>query len=51
MISEVVVMVPWTTPVVASGFLATGGDWRAAVFQIFLDWRLRTSLPTILKSQ
>lgn len=36
MISEVVVMVPWTTPVVASGFLATGGDWRAAVFQIFL---------------
>ncbi|MBC2676488.1 PTS sugar transporter subunit IIC [Listeria booriae] len=36
MISEVVVMVPWTTPVVASGFLATGGDWRAAVFQVFL---------------
>ncbi|HDU7593484.1 PTS sugar transporter subunit IIC [Listeria monocytogenes] len=29
-------MIPWTTPVVASGFLATGGDWRAAVFQIFL---------------
>ncbi|WP_099221736.1 PTS sugar transporter subunit IIC [Listeria costaricensis] len=36
LISPVVVMVPWTTPVVASGFLATGGDWRAAVFQVFL---------------
>lgn len=36
LISEVVVMVPWTTPVVISGFLATGGDWRAAVFQVFL---------------
>lgn len=36
LISEVVVMVPWTTPVVVSGFLATGGDWRAALFQVLL---------------
>lgn len=36
LISEVVVMVPWTTPVIISGFLATGGDWRAALFQVFL---------------
>lgn len=36
LISEVVVMVPWTTPVILSGFLATGGDWRAALFQALL---------------
>lgn len=35
-ISKVVVLVPWTTPPVISGFLATGGDFRAAIFQIFL---------------
>lgn len=35
LIGHVVAMIPWTTPPVLSGFLATGGDWRAAVFQIF----------------
>ncbi|MFD1398396.1 PTS sugar transporter subunit IIC [Lacticaseibacillus suilingensis] len=29
--SRVVVMVPWTTPPIMNAYLATGGDWRAAV--------------------
>ncbi|WP_313630681.1 PTS sugar transporter subunit IIC [Enterococcus devriesei] len=36
LINHVVVQIPWTTPPVISGFLATGGDWRAAVLQIFI---------------
>lgn len=36
LINRVVVQIPWTTPPVISGFLATGGDWRAAVLQIFI---------------
>lgn len=28
-----VVQIPWTTPVLLSGFLATGGDWRAIIVQ------------------
>lgn len=35
-ISPVVVQLPFTTPIVLSGFLATGGDWRAGAFQVFL---------------
>ena len=31
-----VAMVPWTTPVFISGFLATGGDWRAIVVQAII---------------
>lgn len=31
-----VASIPWTTPPVLSGFLVTGGDWRAAVFQILM---------------
>jgi len=34
--SRVVIQTPWTTPPVLSGFLATGGDWRASVFQIIM---------------
>jgi len=34
--SRVVIQIPWTTPPVLSGFLATGGDWRASVFQIIM---------------
>ncbi len=34
LINHVVVQIPWTTPPVISGFLATGGDWRAAALQI-----------------
>ena len=26
--------IPWITPPVVSGFLATGGDWRASVLQV-----------------
>ncbi len=26
-------LVPWTTPVLLSGFLATAGDWRAVIVQ------------------
>lgn len=36
LVSKTVVMVPWTTPPVISAFLATGGDWRAAVLSVFL---------------
>lgn len=30
------VMVPWTTPGIISGYLATNGDWRASVLQVIL---------------
>ncbi|MFV0380899.1 MAG: PTS sugar transporter subunit IIC [Breznakia sp.] len=33
-ISPVVVQTPWITPPIISGFLATAGDWRAAVLQL-----------------
>lgn len=36
LVSPCVIQVPWTTPIVASGFLATGGDWRASVLQVAL---------------
>ncbi|MGX7393750.1 PTS sugar transporter subunit IIC [Carnobacterium mobile] len=36
MINHVVVQIPWTTPPIISGFLATGGDWRAAALQIVI---------------
>ncbi|MBE9881088.1 PTS sugar transporter subunit IIC [Enterococcus casseliflavus] len=36
LINHVVVQIPWTTPLVISGFLATGGDWRASVLQIVI---------------
>ena len=35
-VAKTVVMVPWTTPPVISAFLATGGDWKAAVLSILL---------------
>lgn len=35
-ISKTAAMIPWTTPPVLSGFLATGGDWRAVVLQVLL---------------
>ncbi|EAE4017072.1 PTS sugar transporter subunit IIC [Listeria monocytogenes] len=35
-IAKTSVLIPWTTPPVISGYLATNGDWRAAVLQIFL---------------
>ncbi|MGM0219465.1 PTS sugar transporter subunit IIC [Enterococcus sp. AZ126] len=36
LINHVVVQIPWTTPPVISGFLATAGDWRAAVLQVII---------------
>ncbi|WP_027108846.1 PTS sugar transporter subunit IIC [Lacticigenium naphthae] len=36
LISRTVVYIPWVTPPVISGWLATGGDWRASVLQIIL---------------
>lgn len=30
----IVAQVPWTTPTVISGFLMTGGDWRASLWQL-----------------
>lgn len=35
-IGRVVAMVPFGTPPVISGFLCTGGDWRAALWQVIL---------------
>ena len=32
-IGRVIAQVPWTTPPVIGGFLITGGDWRAALWQ------------------
>ncbi|GAE92844.1 PTS system [Gracilibacillus boraciitolerans JCM 21714] len=29
------IIVPWTTPPILSGFLATGNAWQGAVLQIF----------------
>jgi PTS system cellobiose-specific IIC component len=34
LIAPCVVMVPWTTPVFISGFLATAGDFRAVIWQV-----------------
>lgn len=31
-----VVQIPWTTPPLLSGFLATGGDWRAIIVQLLI---------------
>ena len=35
-INHVVVQIPWTTPPIISGFLATGGDWRASLLQVLI---------------
>lgn len=35
-VEKTVVMVPWTTPPIVSAFLATGGDWKAAVLAALL---------------
>ena len=34
LMNKTVVLVPWTTPPLINGFLATGGDWRAVVVQL-----------------
>ena len=34
LVGKIVASVPWTTPVFISGFLATGGDWKAVVLQV-----------------
>lgn len=36
LINYVVVQIPWTTPPIISGFLATAGDWRAALLQVLI---------------
>ena len=36
LVNPCVVMVPWTTPVFMSGFLATAGDVRAVILQVIL---------------
>ncbi|WP_318764779.1 PTS sugar transporter subunit IIC [Lactiplantibacillus carotarum] len=33
-VSPVIAQVPWTTPTILNGFLITGGDWRAACWQL-----------------
>ena len=34
--SECVVYIPWTTPPLLSGYLATGGDFRAVIVQLII---------------
>lgn len=34
--SECVALIPWTTPPLLSGYLATAGDWRAVVVQLLI---------------
>lgn len=36
LVSPVVAYIPWNTPVLVSGFLSTGGDWRTVVLQAVL---------------
>lgn len=36
LIDKTIALVPWTTPPIISGFLATGGDWKAAVLSVVL---------------
>ena len=36
LISPSIALVPWTTPPVLSGLIATGGDVRAAILQVAL---------------
>lgn len=42
-IGMVVAQVPWTTPTILNGFLITGGDWRAAVWQ-FIELIIATMI-------
>ncbi|MGL9970411.1 PTS system, cellobiose-specific IIC component [Enterococcus sp. DIV1420a] len=34
--NRVVVLIPWTSPPFISAYLATGGDWRAVIVQLFI---------------
>ena len=34
--NRTVAFVPWTTPPLVSGYLATGGDWRAIIVQLII---------------
>lgn len=36
LVSKTVVLVPWITPPIISGWLSTAGDWRAPVLQVIL---------------
>jgi len=36
LVSRTVVFIPWITPPIISGYLATAGDWRAPLLQVFL---------------
>ena len=36
LVSPTCIQVPWTTPIIASGVLSTGGDIRAGILQIVL---------------
>lgn len=36
LVAKTVVMIPWVTPPVISGFLATAGDWKTSVLQVIL---------------
>lgn len=36
LIAKTSALIPWTTPPILSGYLATNGDWKASVLQVIL---------------
>lgn len=36
LVAKTSVLIPWVTPPIISGFLATNGDWRASLLQVIL---------------
>ena len=36
LVNYIIVSPPWTTPIFFSGYLATGGDFRAVILQVVL---------------
>ena len=36
LIAKTSVLIPWTTPPIISGYLATNGDWKASLLQVIL---------------
>ncbi|WP_263849630.1 PTS transporter subunit EIIC [Lacticaseibacillus camelliae] len=44
-IGHIVAQVPWCTPVPFLGFLMTGGDWRAGLWQLIeVAWQLQVTI-------
>ena len=51
LVEKTVAIVPWTTPPVISAYLATGGDWKAAVLSgILLVLSVLIYIPFVMIS-